>query len=83
LKSLNLVATQAGLRVKSVTYDSSAFQFWGSELYRRDIPLNDRRSQEIGGTFTARQIATFEARARALNKLGLGDQIVALLVAAD
>ncbi|HYW07211.1 MAG TPA: class I SAM-dependent methyltransferase, partial [Longimicrobium sp.] len=41
-KSIRLLAEQAGLRVASVEYDSTAFQFEASELYLRDVPLNDQ-----------------------------------------
>jgi SAM-dependent methyltransferase len=86
LDSLARVAAQAGLRVVSVVHDSTGFQFWGSELYRRDIPLNDPRSPAVGdgqSLFTAAQMSMFEQRARAANAAGRGDQIVALLQAAD
>src|SRR6476661_4755519 len=34
----------SGLTVERVTYDSEIFQFFGSEQYEHDIPLNDPRS---------------------------------------
>ena len=37
--SLRFVADRAGLRIDEIQYDSNAFQFWGSEQYRMDIPL--------------------------------------------
>lgn len=82
LKSLALVAAQAGLEIASIAHDSSGFQFWGSELYRRDIPLNDKRSPALAGAqslFTADEMSAFERRAQAANAAGRGDQIVAVL----
>ena len=38
LKSLELTAKQAGLRVADVQHDSWSFQFWGSEQSKRGIP---------------------------------------------
>ena len=38
-RSLETVAAAAGLRLARVLHDSEPLQFWGSELYRRDIPL--------------------------------------------
>lgn len=71
------LAKAAGFAVKDVTYDSTAMQFWGSEQYRRDIPLNDPRSHDHGreGTvFLKEQLAEWEAAARDLNKEKRGDQ---------
>jgi SAM-dependent methyltransferase len=76
-KSMDLLARQAGLVILQVVYDSTAFQFWGSEQYRRDIPLLDPRSYQVdpaSSVFTRAQIADFEARARRLNEEGRGDQ---------
>ena len=75
--SMGLLADQAGFTLKEVRYDSTAFQFWASEQYRQDIPLNDERSYAVNrrrSPFTKRQIATFEQQAKALNASGDGDQ---------
>ena len=75
--SIELLARQAGWKIVQVVYDSTAFQFWGSEQYRRDIPLFDPRSYQVnptGSIFTSAEIAGFEARARRLNDEGRGDQ---------
>ncbi|KXK05454.1 MAG: type 11 methyltransferase [Acidobacteria bacterium OLB17] len=71
------LAASAGLNVTDVEYDSTAMQFWGSEQYRRDIPLNDPRSHDHGreGTvFPAGQIREWEAAAWRLNEERRGDQ---------
>jgi SAM-dependent methyltransferase len=73
------LAEEAGFAVEDVVHDSTAFQFWGSEQYRRDIPLTDSRSYSINpenSIFAAEQIADFEARATELNIQGEGDQAV-------
>jgi len=83
LKSLRVVASSAGFDVSEVFYDSWGFQFWGSELYRRDIPLNDPRSPVVNKKnplFSASQMREFERRAQLANGAGEGDQIVAVLV---
>ena len=81
LTSLARLADQCGLQLNSVSYDSSGFQFWGSELYRRDIPLLDPRSPARPGpsVFSPEQLAGYEADARRLNATQRGDQIVAIL----
>lgn len=75
--SIKILADQAGLELDDVVFDSSDFQFWGSELYRRDIPLHG------GGTgkalrpelvFSEKELRDFAARAQELNEQGRGDQ---------
>ena len=73
---LEILAQQAGLRVKQVVYNSTEFQFWGSEQYRRGIPHTDKRSywrSPKDSTFTPAQIASFRRRADELNAAGDGD----------
>jgi SAM-dependent methyltransferase len=81
-RSLELTAAQAGLRIAELACDSTSFQFWGSEQYRRDIALDDAASYAVdpnASIFTADQIAGFEAEARRLNLVRRGDQVDALL----
>jgi SAM-dependent methyltransferase len=80
-RSFRLLADRAGFEVDSLEYDSTGLQFWGSELYLRDIPLMDPRSPADGkGTeFSAAELAEFDARAAILNQSREGDQIVAIL----
>lgn len=76
VKGLEILARQAGLRVKEVVYNSTEFQFWGSEQYRKGIALTDKRSYRRsprGSTFTLAQIASFRQRADELNAAGDGD----------
>src|SRR5262249_6924860 len=39
--SIQVLSHSAGLTLDEVVCDSNDFQFWGSEFYRRDIPLRD------------------------------------------
>jgi SAM-dependent methyltransferase len=74
--SLGLLAEQAGFQVAHVEYDSTDFQFWGSEQYRRGISLRDLRSyaeNPATSIFSPAEIALFRARARELNTAGDGD----------
>ncbi|HEX6924114.1 MAG TPA: class I SAM-dependent methyltransferase [Longimicrobiaceae bacterium] len=76
-RSMEILANQVGLRLERVIHDSTAFQFWGSEQYRRDIPLRDPRSHAVNpraSLFTREQIREFERRAGDLNAEGRGDQ---------
>lgn len=76
VKGLEILARQAELRVVATVYDSTDFQFWGSEQYRAGIPLTGKRSyrrSRTGSMFTGAQIATFKRQADELNKAGDGD----------
>jgi SAM-dependent methyltransferase len=75
-KSLRILADQAGLRVADVVYDSTEFQFWGSEQYRAGISLHDSRSYARSpgrSIFTREQIANFRRHAEELNVARDGD----------
>ncbi|MGH7481154.1 MAG: class I SAM-dependent methyltransferase [Longimicrobiales bacterium] len=65
------LAERAELTVELTVQDSDAFQFWGSELYRRGIPLD---GAELKAFFTATELAGFEREATRLNAQGRGDQ---------
>jgi SAM-dependent methyltransferase len=76
VKSVEILAQQVGLRVGEVVYDSTAFQFWGSEQYRAGIPLAAKRSFAVSpkrSIFTHQQLAAFRHRSAALNAAGDGD----------
>jgi SAM-dependent methyltransferase len=75
-RSLELLAERAGLRIADVVYDSTEFQFWGSEQYRVGIPLSDRRSYAVSrrrSIFTRETIERYRLRAHALNSTADGD----------
>lgn len=76
-KSIQVLAEQAELKVEEVIFDSSDFQFWGSELYRRGIPLRDpvtHRGTDHHLVFSEEERQNFSARAQELNERGRGDQ---------
>jgi len=76
-KSMDLLASQSGLEVSKVVYDSTAFQFWGSEQYVMDIPMQDKRSffvNPMKSSFSIKQILDFSRQAKALNRSEQGDQ---------
>ncbi len=75
--SMEQLAKSAGLIVEDVVFDSTAFQFWGSEQYKRGIPLRDRRSYAMdpaGSVFSSAEIESFEREANRVNRTGEGDQ---------
>jgi SAM-dependent methyltransferase len=75
-RSMAILAENARLAIAGVVYDSTAFQFWASELYERDVPLYadgvGRRMTPTG--LSRRQMRRYEHRARELNERQLGDQ---------
>ena len=70
VRSLNMAAARAGMRLDDLVFDSTAQQFLGSELYLRDIAMHERPS-------TRRHVearrSEFEREAKWLNEIGEGD----------
>ncbi len=76
-RSFDTLARESGFRIERTVYDSTAFQFWGSEQNLLDIPLGDRRSVASGeknAIFDRRRVRAWEREARALNRRQEGDQ---------
>lgn len=78
---MRIAGASAGLRLERTVDDSSAFQFWASEQYRRDIPLS--KPQIFTGLFSAAEIKHFERRAAELNTQSHGDQSAFIFRRAD
>jgi len=74
-KSFRMAAAKAGLKVPRIIYDSSEFQFWGSELYKKDIPLQMGK-KELAKHFSIGDLLDFRRRSEDLNSQGLGDQAI-------
>lgn len=76
VKSIELLADKAGLKVDSIVYDSNEFQFWGSEQYMRDIPLYNPQYQSFGPSrslFSPKEMSRFRQKATELNQKKEGD----------
>lgn len=79
VKSMQILAEQAGLEVWKRSYDSTAFQFWGSEQYLRDIALHDERSYLVNprsSLFSRSDLSVYKKQANTLNASEQGDQAV-------
>jgi 2-polyprenyl-3-methyl-5-hydroxy-6-metoxy-1,4-benzoquinol methylase len=77
VNSMKMLAAWYGFVLEHIEYDSNAFQFWGSEQYKQDIPLRDSRSYAENpkqSPFSKRKVKRFARRARALNAEQQGDQ---------
>ncbi|MBD1395267.1 class I SAM-dependent methyltransferase [Mucilaginibacter glaciei] len=76
LKSMDILAKKSNFTINEVVFDSTAFQFLGSELYRQDIPLtlpDTHTWYPFEQKFSPEQIADYETRAKALNAAQRGD----------
>lgn len=81
-RSLALIAARAGLKVDQVTYDSDGFAYWGSELYRRDLPLHqtpDTGHRDFGECFTPTEFSASNAKALVDNTRGDGGRAAFVL----
>jgi 2-polyprenyl-3-methyl-5-hydroxy-6-metoxy-1,4-benzoquinol methylase len=76
-KSISLLAKRTGLDLTGIMYDSTGFQFWGSEQQQQNIPLLDERSVAVSKRkmiFSRKHLWKFDQLAKALNKQDDGDQ---------
>ena len=76
-KSLTEAAERSGLRIVDVRCDSYELQFWGSEQYRRGIPLLSDGSYRWGQgarIFSPEEMDAWRREADLLNRRGRGDQ---------
>lgn len=71
-ESINYLAKKVSLVVEKVVYDSTSFQFLGSERYMKNIPLHDdfNTNESI---FSTKEVKSFELRANELNINEEGD----------
>jgi len=77
--SLAHLADSCGLRVGDTAFDSTEFQFWGSEQYRREIALHSDDSFLVSprrSPFSRAEVRGFRRRADELNRERRGDQAV-------
>ena len=79
LKGMKILAESTGFIVQKIVYDSEPFQFSGSELYQRDIPMFDPKSHQLFVSrehFTKKERKFFRKEAKRLNMEELGDQAI-------
>lgn len=77
VKSMEILAAKTGFAVDHVEYDSTAFQFWGSEQYQKNISLTSVNSYSVSpdtSLFNKKIIKSFERKTKDLNIAGRGDQ---------
>jgi len=77
--SLKLLLEKTNLKLVNVVYDSNNSQFWGSEQYQRDIPLNSPKSYSVNpneSIFSKKDIKRYTEWSRELNENKQGDQAI-------
>lgn len=82
IESLRRLAEKAGFIIAKTEYNSTAFQFWGSEQYEHGIPLMAERSYARSprdSMFSTHDIRKFKIQAHRLNAESKGDQIAVAL----
>jgi hypothetical protein len=79
---MELLAKAHGFSISKIIYDAWAFQLWGSEQYKKDIDLMDKRSYSKNpqlSIFSKDDILKFEQQTKELNENQDGDQVSILL----
>jgi SAM-dependent methyltransferase len=70
-KSIKLLADLTGFDILEIEYDSTAFQFFGSELYLLNIPLIEFYTGN--NIFSQNKMNYFEQESKRLNRINDGD----------
>lgn len=76
-KSIELLTKFADFSINKIKYDSTSFQFWASEQYKKGIPLFSENSYLINPAKSFignKEIMSWESEANRLNQISLGDQ---------
>ena len=82
IRSMELLAEKANLHLFDAAYDSTDFQFWGSEQYRHNISLFSDSSYLVSprkSMFGYVDILLFKKRAKRFNLQKHGDQLALYL----
>lgn len=78
-KSFKILLKKSDLNLEKVVFDSTEFQFWGSEQYKRGISLKANNSYEKNpkkSIFTKKQIKEYKKHAKILNNKNCGDMAI-------
>lgn len=79
VSGLKHLAGKCGFEVEELEFDSTEFQFWGTELYEAGLPLDLHHRER----FSDQQILEFKQKALRYNQEGKGDQICMYLQRKD
>lgn len=76
VKSMEILAEKSNLEIEQIVYNSTDFQFWGSEQYLKGIPLSSDKSYSVNPSnsiFSPKKIKEFKLKAKQLNIENRGD----------
>jgi SAM-dependent methyltransferase len=82
IESMKILSRKVGFSITDIVYDSTIFQFVGSEQYAKNIPLNSKNAygkNPKNSMFTSEEINEFDKRTRELNLTKQGDQAIFIL----
>jgi SAM-dependent methyltransferase len=71
-RSFRMTAEAAGFRISRTIFDSGAYQFYGSDMYRRNIPMTQEPEEIL--RLGKSGMRSLTVRADELNRQELGDQ---------
>lgn len=71
VKGISNLSERIGFKVEKVEFDSSEFQFWGTELYKKGKKLRNDGAEE----FSDSEILKWKNKALHYNREGKGDQV--------
>ena len=74
IKSIEILSRLTGFEISDVVYDSTSFQFIGSELYERGISLEQSKKNHGSPIFSKKELETFQKESEDLNRKKQGDQ---------
>lgn len=75
-----LIGRVGGLRIESVSFDTTEYELSGSEMYRRDIPMHEFGKWNDPNTiFSASEIEGFRSKAAAYNRTGEAGRVVMII----
>ncbi|MCK9151634.1 class I SAM-dependent methyltransferase [Methanobacterium alcaliphilum] len=82
LKSFKILVEKSGLKICDIIFNSNELLFYGSEQYKQDIPLMDKKSYLINperSIFSKKDIENFKTQSHKLNQKKSSDQCVFIL----
>lgn len=80
ISGFEIVSKSIGFNLDEVLFDSTSFQFWGTELYERGISLHRKSAHDV---YTEEEIVALEKKALQYNLEGKGDQVCFFLSKPD
>lgn len=77
--SMQIMCNQVGLNIDEVIYDSTSFQFWGSDIVQKGIGIHTASKTTIFKARLQSFMKDYSSLAKALNKEKKGDQAIFIL----